>query len=170
MSREWKTSNNNFQWCFADFPQTLNVNFQEEFRYLLKDGYYMGLREWIEQRWEKWQQFAELQNGVKRFVKKYSNFYAPAVSRKIIIIFILFPTEFLIKISWKRRNMKIRMFLHHSVVSAEEYSKVPPSGHAATAAATIAYRVAEKLLFKGGLSFSGLAGASLQYQGRRREI
>ena len=32
----------------------------------------------------------------------------------------------------------------------EEYSKVPPSGHAATAAATIAYRVAEKLLFKGG--------------------
>ena len=47
-------------------------------------------------------------------------------------------------------NMKIRMFLHRSIVSAEEYSKVPPSGHAATAAATIAYRVAEKLLFKGG--------------------
>jgi hypothetical protein len=30
---------------FPDFSQTLNVNFQEEFRYLLKDGYYMGLRE-----------------------------------------------------------------------------------------------------------------------------
>ena len=52
-------------------------------------------------------------------------------------------------------NMKIRMFLHHSIVSAEEYSKVPPSGHAATAAATIAYRVAEKTALQRGLSFSG---------------
>ena len=51
--------------------------------------------------------------------------------------------------------MKIRMFLHHSIVSAEEYSKVPPSGHAATAAATIAYRVAEKTALQRGLSFSG---------------
>ena len=47
------------------------------------------------------------------------------------------------------------MFLHHSIVSAEEYSKVPPSGHAATAAATIAYRVAEKTALQRGLSFSG---------------
>ena len=51
--------------------------------------------------------------------------------------------------------MKIRMFLHHSIVRAEEYSKVPPSGHAATAAATIAYRVAEKTALQRGLSFSG---------------
>ena len=115
----------------------------------------MGLREWIEQRWEKWQKSWGTAKWGENFFIKVFLFSCTCSFTRNYSDFLLFLSEFLIKISWKRRDMKIRMFLHHSIVSAEEYSKVPPSGHAATAAATIAYRVAEKTALQRGLSFSG---------------
>ena len=81
--KRMKASNSNFQWCFPDFFQTLNVKFQEEFRYFLKDGYNMGLREWIEQRWEKWQ---HCKMGWKGFWRNIPIFMHSAVSREIILI------------------------------------------------------------------------------------